>query len=103
MYIKHLSTGVPVPLLRVFTLLLGSSGRAGGGGEHVGIRAHASRYQKDGLTAHTGGFLKLVQAPQLRQVRLRTAAVCLLVKNYSHALPRTDTGASLLITSLGDE
>ena len=103
MYIRHLSTGVPVLLLRVFTLLLGSRGGAGGGGEHIGIRAHASRHQKDGLTAHTGGFLKLVQAPQPRQVRLGTAVVYLLVKNYFHALPHTDTGASLLITSLGDE
>lgn len=103
MYIKHLSTGVPVLLLRVLTLLLESGGRAGGRGEHVGIRADASRYQKDGLTAHTGGFLELVQTPQLRQVRLGAAAVYLLVKIYFHALPGPDTGASLLITSLGDE
>ena len=43
MWIKHLPTGVPVLLLRVFTVLLGSSGRAGGTGEHVGMRADASR------------------------------------------------------------
>ena len=43
MCIKHLPTRVPVLLLRVFTLLLGSSGRAGGRGEHVGMRADASR------------------------------------------------------------
>lgn len=101
MYIKHLSTGVPV--LKSAHSPAGVWWWGWRKREHVGIRADASRYQKDGLTAHTGGLLELVQTPQLRQVRLGAAAVYLLVKIYFHALPGPDTGASLLITSLGDE
>ena len=103
MDIKRLPTGVPVLLLRVFPLLLGSGGRGGGGGEHMGIGADGSRHQTNGLMACTGGFLELVQAAQVREVRLGAAAVYQLVKNYFHTLAGTDTGAYLLNTSLGNE